>query len=46
VDKNGNVRGGVYDGLKKEEIEKLKKDIEGLLKEKPIGNNFTNGFNN
>ncbi|MBS1628217.1 MAG: SCO family protein [Bacteroidetes bacterium] len=34
VDKNGNVRGGVYDGLKNNEIEKLKKDIAGLLKEK------------
>ncbi len=46
VDKNGNVRGGVYDGLKKEEMEQLKKDIAGLLKEKALGNNFTNGFNN
>ncbi|MBS1640928.1 MAG: SCO family protein [Bacteroidetes bacterium] len=36
VDKNGNVRGGVYDGLKKDEIEKLKKDIKGLLAEKQI----------
>jgi protein SCO1/2 len=35
VDKNGQVRGGVYDGLKKDEMEKLSRDIEGLLKEKP-----------
>ena len=45
VDKNGNVRGGVYDGLKKDEIEKLKKDIKGLLKEKVLAPNFTGGFN-
>lgn len=34
VDKNGQVRGGVYDGLKSDEMEKLSKDITGLLKEK------------
>ncbi len=34
VDKNGNIRGGVYDGLKNEELEKLKTDIKSLLKEK------------
>lgn len=46
IDKNGNVRGGVYDGLKKEEIEKLKVDIKSLLKEKALGNNYTGGFSN
>lgn len=34
VDKNGSVRGQVYDGLKDKDIEKLKKDIKLLLKEK------------
>jgi len=34
VDRNGNVRGGVYDGLKKDDLDKLKDDIKGLLKEK------------
>ena len=33
VDKQTNVR-GIYDGLKEDEMEKLLKDIEGLLKEK------------
>ncbi|MFT3948912.1 MAG: SCO family protein [Agriterribacter sp.] len=33
VDKNGRVR-GIYDGLKKNEMEKLNNDIEDLLKEK------------
>jgi protein SCO1/2 len=47
VDKNGQVRGQVYDGLKPNEIEKLKKDIAGLLKEKSGKGNFVNGiFNN
>jgi len=45
IDKNGNVRGGVYDGLKKDEIEKLKEDIKGLLQEK-TGSNFKGVFNN
>lgn len=45
IDKNGNIRGGVYDGLKNEELEKLKTDIKDLLKEKRA--NFVNGaFNN
>ncbi len=34
VDKNGNVRGGVYDALKKDEMKKLTNDIKGLLTEK------------
>lgn len=46
VDKKGNVRGAVYDGLKKKEIEKLKKDIKTLLNEKsnvkPFNNNIFN----
>ncbi|MDE3235807.1 MAG: SCO family protein [Bacteroidota bacterium] len=42
IDKNGNVRGGVYDGLKNEELEKLKKDIRDLLKEESK-QHFVNG---
>ncbi len=43
VDKNGIVRGQVYDGLKKEEIEKMKADIKDLLKEKAERSHFVNG---
>lgn len=32
VDKKGKIR-KIYDGLKKEELEEMKKDIDGLLKE-------------
>lgn len=46
IDKNGNVRGGVYDGIKKEEMERLKKDIQGLLDETSRKNNFTGVFGN
>lgn len=45
VDKTGMIRSGVYDGLMPADIEKLKKDIRALLKEKPLGNQFSNGFN-
>jgi len=38
VDKNGIVRGQVYDTLKKDELDKLKHDIEELLKEQPDNN--------
>jgi protein SCO1 len=34
VDKNGDVRGQVYDGLKDSEIERLKEHVRKLLKEK------------
>ena len=44
VDKNGNARGGVYDGLKKDEVAKLKKDIKFLLNEK--SSNFSGVFTN
>ena len=40
------MRGGVYDGIKKEEVERLKKDIKGLLEEKPLKNNFNGVFAN
>ncbi|MBC7827746.1 MAG: SCO family protein [Chitinophagaceae bacterium] len=41
VDKNGNVRKKIYDGLKKEEIQELKKDIAVLLRE-PSQKRFVN----
>ena len=45
VDRNGQVR-KIYDGLKKEELDEMLKDIEGLLNEKSTGT-FANGlFNN
>lgn len=45
VDKNGNVRGQVYDGLKQDELAKLKEDIQTLLKEKAGPNgNFSNNL--
>jgi len=34
VDKDGKVRGQVYDGLKQDELDRLKKDITTLLAEK------------
>lgn len=42
VDKNGLVRGEIYDGLKKEELERLKKLVSQLLKDKvgPVETNF------
>lgn len=44
VDKSGRVRGQIYDGLKKEELEKLKDDIQKLLLEKSGTSNFVNGI--
>ncbi|TDW99621.1 SCO family protein [Dinghuibacter silviterrae] len=45
IDKNGRLR-GIYDGLTKEELEKLQRDIKALLKE-PSGPRFSGGlFNN
>ena len=41
VDKNGNVRKKIYDGLLKEDIEQLQKDISVLLKE-PTQKRFVN----
>ena len=43
VDKNGNVRKKIYDGLKKDELEELKKDIAVLLKE-PAEKRFVNNL--
>ena len=44
VDKNGNVRGQVYDGLKEEDLAKLKDDIKTLLKEKANNTAFSNNI--
>jgi protein SCO1/2 len=47
VDRDGKVRSQIYDGLKKDEMEKLKQDIQELLKERSANSNFVNGiFNN
>lgn len=46
VDKQGRVRGMVYDGLNNEEIDKMINDIKGLLKEKVTTKRFMNGFSN
>jgi protein SCO1 len=45
VDKQRRVR-GIYDGLQEDEIQKLLKDIKGLLKEKVTSKRFMNGFSN
>ena len=44
VDKNGNVRGQVYDGLKEEDLKQLESDIKTLLKEKADNNNPSNNI--
>ena len=44
VDKNGNVRGQVYDGLKEEDLKQLETDIKTLLKEKADNNNPSNNI--
>ena len=41
VDKEGRVR-GIYDGLKKDEVDKLAKDIKDLLREKKTPTTFNN----
>jgi protein SCO1/2 len=41
IDKEGRVR-GVYDGLKKDEVDKLSKDIKDLLREKKTPATFNN----
>lgn len=46
VDKDGKVRGQVYDGLKQAELDRLKKDIKTLLAEKSANDNFANGLYN
>jgi protein SCO1/2 len=43
VDKNGQVR-KIYDGLKKTELDELKKDIKGLLEEPVDQTRFRNNL--
>ncbi len=45
VDNQRRVR-GIYDGLNEEDMQKLFKDIKGLLKEKITTKRFMNGFSN
>lgn len=44
VDKNGKVRGQIYDGLKEQEINRLIKDARSLLAEKGGAGNFSNNI--
>jgi len=44
IDKDGKVRGQIYDGLKQVELERLKKDIKALLAERAGTGNFVNGI--
>lgn len=44
VDKSGNIRGQIYDGLKPDEVEMLKQNIKILLKEKQGPSGFVNGI--
>jgi protein SCO1/2 len=45
VDNQRRVR-GIYDGLNEDDMQKLFKDIKGLLKEKITTKHFMNGFSN
>jgi protein SCO1 len=44
VDKNGNIRGQIYDGLKEEDLNQLRSDIKSLLKEKANSTTFSNNL--
>lgn len=44
IDKNGNVRGQIYDGLKEEDLDQLKANIKSLLKEKANNTTFSNNL--
>lgn len=44
VDKNGNIRGHVYDGLKRDDLKELEEDIKTLLKESGSNSNFSNNI--
>ena len=46
VEKDGQVRGQIYDGLKQEDLDRIKEDIALLLKEKSSKSNFVNGIFN
>jgi protein SCO1/2 len=44
VDKNGNVRGQIYDGLKEGDLKQLESDINTLLNERETKSHFANGI--
>lgn len=44
VDKNGNVRGQIYDGLKASDLKQLETDINILLKEPVTSTHFVNSI--
>lgn len=44
VDKNGRVRGQVYDGLKEDELKSLQENVKALLKEKSTSGGFANNM--
>lgn len=44
VDKNGNVRGQIYDGLKATDLKQLEGDIQTLLHERVTNNHFSNSI--
>ncbi len=44
VDKNGNLRGQIYDALKKNDLAQLKDDIKILLTERTQTGNFANSI--
>ena len=44
VDKNGKVRAQIFDGLKQQDLDELKKDIQILLSERPDEAGFSNGI--
>ena len=44
VDKNGKVRGQIYDGLKENDLKQSETDITILLQERPTQSNFANGI--
>jgi len=46
IDKNGDVRGQIYDGLKEEDLDQLKANIKSLLKEKANNTTFSNNLFN
>ncbi len=46
VDKEGKVRGQIYDGLKQDELDKMKDNITKLLNEKSSKSNFANNIFN
>lgn len=44
IDKNGKVRAQIFDGLKQQDLDELKKDIQILLSERPDQTSFSNGI--